>query len=213
LVNRVPFLAAVTFACVLAAILLLEYRNGVDRRTALTMDQSRPASQASPAPAASHGATPGADLAAAVRTILERPLFSPSRRPGQAAVVSTALPRLAGIIIGPHGARAIFAGTGDGRAIIAGPGAHAGPYLIRDVSAAGVSVIGPNGPQLLHPSYDRNPHEAPGSGQFPVSPGQPGTVGGPSILDLLRSRVQNGEGLKPSLLPPPNLQTAPGARR
>ena len=205
--NRLPFLAAVTLAFILAAIVLLEYRNAGDGGAALSANQPAPAraepSARLPASAASLSA---AALDGQVRTVLERPLFSPSRRPGQAVVASTELPRLAGIIIGPRGARAIFASSGEDRAIIAGPGMHAGPYLVRAVGATGVSVIGPNGPELLHPIYD---HDAThGAGGLPG-----GAPAGPSILDLLRAHVQNGGGLRSVQLPSPLLHTMPGPQR
>ena len=208
------FLAAVTLAFVLAGIILLEYagRDGNRGAAAITSQLAPVRAEAPvPAPGAAGGAAGMAATAALldreVSTILERPLFSPSRRPGHAAVASTELPRLAGIIIGPHGARAIFATSGEDRAIIAGPGAHAGPDLVRAVDVAGVSVIGPNGPELLHPAYDRNAPRGTPAAASPVG------ASNPSILDLLRSRVQNGGGVN-TRLPPSSLpQTAPGQQR
>ena len=194
-----------TLACLLAAAILFEIQGG-------ERPQAVPGSTlAAPAPGtAARGRVPDATVSAAAlqgwsRTILERPLFSPSRRPGQAAAASSAAPpRLAGIIIGPGGARAIFASTNDSRAIVAGNGAHVGPYLIRLVGPAGVSVIGPNGPELLRPVYD---HAATrGEAAAPIG-------GAVSILDLLRNRVQSGESLRSSLLPAPARQTAPNGRR
>jgi hypothetical protein len=197
----------------LAATILLEYRGGANDAGALSPNLPAPSHPASvsrnPSPAVQPGGVSAAMLEGWVRTILDRPLFSPSRRPGQVAVASTELPRLAGIIIGPDGARAIFASSGGARAIVAGAGAHAGPYLIRAVDPTGVSVIGPNGPELLHPAYDRNAvrgsaapgYQAPGSGS-----------GQGSILDLLRARAQNGDGLRPPLPASPP-QRLPGPQR
>ena len=213
--NRVPFLAAAALAAVLGLTILIELaRSGPGAGPGAGPGSSVSAGTVPAAtldPAASRASPPvprSADIAAAaldgwVSTILARPLFSPSRRPGQAVVASTELPRLAGIIIGPDGARAIFATSGDRRAIVAGPGAHAGPYLIRAVDRAGVAVTGPDGDRLLHPAYD--PSAAAGSATIIGSalPGQPQTTGGASILDLLRSRVQAGSGgLRPLLVPP-----------
>lgn len=202
----------------LALAILLEYRAGTNEgavlspnplvpnqaaRVARRIPQPAGPSGLSPSGSSRSGAIPSAaSLEDWVRTILERPLFSPSRRPGQVAVAATELPRLAGIIIGPGGARAIFATGGDSRAIVAGAGAHAGPYLIRAVGPTGVSVVGPNGPELLRPSYDRNASReanAPGN-QAPglQNPGNPGA----SILDLLRARVQNGVAPPPALPAP-----------
>jgi hypothetical protein len=187
----------------LALAILFEYRGGTNEGAVLNPNSSVPAVRmARPVPQAVHlGGISAATLDGWVRTILERPLFSPSRRPGQVVVATTEVPRLAGIIIGPGGARAIFATGGDARAIVAGVGAHAGPYLIRAVAPAGVSVVGPNGPELLHPAFDRNAARSgavPGGG----APGGPGS----SILDLLRARVQNGEGMRPAPSPPQRFQ-------
>ena len=205
--NRVPFLAAAALAAVLGLIILIELaRPGEAPGGRLGY---MPATTADPAASgASPHAPPPAVVAAAaldgwVRTILERPLFSPSRRPGQAAVASTELPRLAGIIIGPEGARAIFATAGDQRAIIAGPGGHAGPYLIRAVDHSGVAVVGPDGARLLRPAYDPETAARSAAGPGGALPGQPQGSGGASILDLLRSRLQTGGGLRPLLVPPP----------
>jgi len=121
-----------------------------------------------------------------VQTVLQRPLFSPSRRPSQQEAAPTELPRLAGIVIAPRGAFAIFSVQGRSRAVVAGEGARVGPYLVRQVSASGVSVEGPAGLQRLHPTFDPN---APRGASAPAAPGQPP----PSILDLLRGRL-NGSG-------------------
>ena len=201
------------------AAILLEYRI-VGRHAALPPAVAAAPVQATPAMPARGDAQQGLALGALAASILERPLFSPSRRPGQLSVAATEVPRLAGIIIGPTGAKAIFAGAGDGRAIVAGTGAQAGPYLIRSIGMKGVSVIGPNGPELLHPDYDRN------ATQSAAGPGEPGAGGvagpagiagasPPSILDLLRARMQTSGGVKPVMplvpnLPLGNAQIAPG---
>ncbi len=190
--NRTLPAILVALACGLAILLLIEARGG------------KPVATVIPHGEAVHKAGPPARVAVSsavpeiwVRTILDRPIFSPSRRPGSVAVASTELPRLAGIIVGPEGARAIFAGSGDGRAIVATAGGRAGPYLIRSVGLTGVSVIGPNGAELLQPVYD---HDQPSAAGMPVQ------AGPPSILDLLRSRVQTGANLNSSLLPPSTFQ-------
>ena len=198
--NRLPLAALAVLACLLAVVLLAETRG---RERAAVLPAAVPTHEPGPAPGVPiHGGVSAALLESWVGAVLERPIFSPSRRPGTVALAaSTELPRLAGIIVGPGGARAIFASSGDTRAIVAGAGGRAGPYLIRAVGLSGVSVIGPNGAELLRPDYDRN-------GAHPVV-GLPAEPGPPSILDLLRSRVQNGGGLNPSLLPPPTFQHPP----
>ena len=188
--TRLPLLALVVLACIFAGFVLLEVRAGAPRGAAPIVAVPPPSSTRAVASAG----VPAPTLQEWTQTILARPLFSPSRRPGHAAAASTVVPRLAGIIIDAKGARAIFASPGDARAIIAGAGAHAGPYLIRAVAASGVSVVGPNGPQVLHPSYDQD-----GSAAGAASPA-PSTAGTPSILDLLRARMRKDGG--PHLGPP-----------
>ncbi len=194
--NRLPLAALAALACLLVVLLLIESHGREETPLPLSISTQAPA--AASGMSLSH-AISRAPLESRVQTVLARPIFSPSRRPGSAvAAPSTALPRLAGIIVGPGGARAIFASSGDSRAIIAAAGGRAGPYLIRAVGLAGVSVVGPNGAELLHPAYDRNgPRTAVGAS---------GDSAPPSILDLLRSRVQNGGGLNRSLISPPILQ-------
>ena len=202
--NRIPVLALAALAFLLAATILGEYRDARHRQ-AVSDITTLPL----PAPEAPvRGPAPAAGVSAAAlegwsRTILERPLFSPSRRPGRAAVASTAVPRLAGIIIGPGGGRAIFASADGSRAIVAGAGARVGPYLIGLVGPAGVAVTGPTGPELLHPVYDRNATRG--------NAGMPGAT--PSILDLLRGHMQGTDGLRSATLPSSILQRAPDARR
>ncbi|WP_428390404.1 hypothetical protein [Lichenicoccus sp.] len=193
--TRLPLLAFAALICVLAGLILLEVRAGVPRHTLPVVAALPPPST----PIAVSAGVAAPALQEWTQTILARPLFSPSRRPGHAAAVSTVVPRLAGIIIDAKGARAIFASPGDARAIIVGAGAHAGPYLIRAVAASGVSVIGPNGPQMLHPSYDQD------SSAGAASPAPPST-GTPSILDLLRARMRSQGGPH---LGPPNSGPAP----
>ncbi|WP_428377085.1 hypothetical protein [Lichenicoccus sp.] len=167
------------------------------RSTAISSRQ--PAAGRQTPPALPSGTQGGALQEAWSRTILERPLFSPSRRPSAAAAAAaTAPPRLAGIIVGPAGDHAIFAGAGDARAILAGVGAQVGPYLIRAITADGIDVTGPNGKQHMLPHYDNNgpPTQAAGTpGQR--TPPPPGT----SILDMLRARLRPGGGALPAGAP------------
>ncbi len=186
--RRVLFAALVTFACVLLAVDLLEYGGVRDEKAALVTHAPASASTAAQLLTTARFTVPLSTLNNWSDVILARPLFDPSRRPSKQSVASTVLPRLAGIIVGPRRSSAIFATPGDTRAIIVSDGGHAGPYLIRAVSPAGVSVLGPSGPELLHPVYDRAAQQA-------NTPGAPAP--GASLLDLLRARVQNHGGPLP----------------
>ncbi len=172
-------------ACVLLAALGLEYHSSVKRETRLAHSLSAPAAVASAAGAGAAirpgPAAPAADL---VRdwsgTALARPLFSRQRRPAATAVAGPRQPRLAGIVIGPSGARAIFAGDGSARGTVAGVGQQAGDWKVLAIAADGVQVTGPGGSRTLRPSRDPN------GSQVADTPPQH-----PSILDLLRSRTLN----------------------
>lgn len=134
-----------------------------------------------------------------VQTILQRPLFSPSRRPATTAAAPARLPRLAGIVIAPRGALAIFSLPGEARAVVAGSGGHVGPYLLRAVEPTGVTVDGPSGPQRLRPTYDPEAQQAQRDASGP-------SQAPPSILDLLRARTAGGLHRPPGVAdrrPPP----------
>ena len=89
---------------------------------------------------------------------LARPLFSVSRRPpaglaGQPGAVDTAPPpRLSGVVIVGSQRRAIFQ-DGD-KSLVATVGSSLGKYRIISVDLAQVTLEGPNGAEILKPSYD-----------------------------------------------------------
>ena len=88
-------------------------------------------------------------------TILARPLFSPDRRPSAAAAAITSapgLPRLAGIMVGPFGRSAIFAGDGP-KPLVAQEGARIAGYTVKAIEAAQVRLSGPNGNVVLYPTF------------------------------------------------------------
>ncbi len=124
-----------------------------------------PASPEPLVPGLIHAARPHAPRAAAApdrseqwaATVLARPLFSPQRRPpppaGVVAQAATALPRLTGILVGPDGARAIFAPDG-GKPIVLGPGGRLDGGVIRAIGVGGVVLARAGGEQVLHPRFD-----------------------------------------------------------
>jgi hypothetical protein len=122
-------------------------------------------------------------------TVLARPLFSPSRRPPEAAITAVAaaagLPRLTAILVTDAGRSAIFAGSADGKPIIVQEGGRIGHYQVQSIAASQVTVSGPDGQKRLHPSFAASA----GGGLGVTSPAAPPAQ--PSILDLLR-------GVKPS---------------
>lgn len=84
--------------------------------------------------------------------LLDRPVFSPDRRPPSVPAAASpgerSLPRLAGVLIGPTQRRAIFAGG----AVLA-VGDALGPWRIGEIEEGSVTVLGPQGVQVLRPAY------------------------------------------------------------
>lgn len=171
-----PLLAV---ACMLVVLLAVEYHVGVSREHAL--NQSIVPAAGTAGKSRSRPAVPAPDAAAAARqmeVVLARPLFTQSRRPVATALAGPSEPRLAGIIVGPSGRRAIFAGENDARGTVAAVGQDAGSWKVLAIEPDAVQVSGPDGPRTLRPSR--------GSGD-PVGAAPP-LPAHPSILDLLRAR-------------------------
>ncbi|MGC1408981.1 MAG: hypothetical protein WA864_08590 [Acetobacteraceae bacterium] len=110
-----------------------------------------------------------------VAITLARPLFSPDRRPTADAVTVASgrtvpgLPRLAGILVGPFGRSAIFA-TNGAKPIVVQEGGRVAAYTIKSIEATQVRLLGPDGAQVLYPSFE--PAAAPArrpAGQAPLS--------------------------------------------
>jgi hypothetical protein len=122
---------------------------------------SDPTDPAGPAhaPAAREPTVPQA-LAAPVQDwvddSLARPLFTQGRRPnshGVAVAGLQGLPRLAGVIVAPSGRSAIFADGGVTTPIVAAEGTQLGRYRVQSIEAGQVTVLGPEGTRVLHPSF------------------------------------------------------------
>ena len=201
---------ATACACLLVGVLVLEYQFGVTREGRLAYPEralaaARPAHAAT---AADDAAPDPARIDDWTRIVLARPLFSPSRRPATTIAAGPQQPRLSGIVMGPDGRRAIFAGDGDARGMVAGVGQQAGAWQVRAIDQNSVQVFGPDGPRTLTPSRDASASgtaDVLGGGALPDHP---------SILDLLRNRrlqfgpqntQQNGQmpRLPAALLTPP----------
>ncbi len=129
-----------------------------------------------PAPAAEHAKE-------WVATILQRPLFSQTRRPPPGEGTSgPGLPRLSGILVSPSERTAIFAATGGGKPIIAGEGARIGAYVLQSISAGQVTLVGPGGDRVLRPSF-APAATAPAGLLTPTS----AAMGQPSLIGLVQS--------------------------
>jgi hypothetical protein len=139
---------------------------------------------------------------------LARPLFSISRRPPkvEARAGPSAAPdqaRLAGILIGRFGRRAIFAPEGGGKPLVLGEGAPINESVIRSIEPS--QVVLASG-AVLTPSFDKNRTPSapfiPGF-QPPVAAFQPGFANG--------MMPQPGFPMQRSVMPPPQGDGADGA--
>jgi hypothetical protein len=104
-------------------------------------------------------AEPDLDILSDVaKTLLARPLFSPDRRPAPpiAAVVAAGagddVPRLAAVIVGPAGGRAIF-DDGSGHPRIAAEGDSVGHFKVGAIAPGQVSLTASEGERVLRPRY------------------------------------------------------------
>jgi hypothetical protein len=162
-----------------------------------------------PHPSAASAAAPVEDLTALAAKIEARPLFSPARRPPDGTPVATGtgandvgkkddLPRLTGVLFGPSGGRAIFAG-GDGKSRAAGVGDTVGAFRIQEIAPGIVTLAGAEGERVLHPTYvpaTSEPHAA----GVPVSSPTPS---GQNPFLRQRAGPQPSLGGQPPVSPPP----------
>jgi hypothetical protein len=150
------FLALVATVLVLAGIVGLELRGGTGLSAPTTRDA---ASRSTVTPQAGVPGQPADDRTdGRVATILGRPLFSPTRRPDEAANEGApgGMARLTGVTVSPIGKAAIFAAPAGGKPIVIGEGARIGAYVVGSIEAGAVTVIGPEGQRVLHPTFDLN---------------------------------------------------------
>lgn len=154
--SRVAFLLIGLLALSLTSVVALELQGVEASDSADIVPIPRPPvpTQATVSPNAAAPATERY-----VEFALARPLFSRDRRPTPAVAVAgenggMALPRLAGILVGPFGRTALFAG-GDGRKSLAvAEGGTVGPYTIKSIEPYAITVDGPDGEHEVRPSFD-----------------------------------------------------------
>ena len=179
--GAIPLLLAL--AAGLAGLIALELRPDSGDDGAMP---AHPAPlMAAPLLAVLPGQAPSANRQAWVEAVLARPLFSPGRRPpppGAAApgAAPAALPRLSGILMDGGSRRAIFAGATDGaRPTVVAEGAEISGFRVQSIEAAQVTMLGPDGPRVLRPSFDPRP---PAPAAAPAPP--PGIPGLPNLQSL-----------------------------
>jgi hypothetical protein len=99
-----------------------------------------------------------ADLAQWMAVILDRPLFSGDRRPvAIVAAAAAGVPRLAGIIMAPDQAAAIFQRAKGAKPLVARPGEAVGEWVVTTIAADGVSLRKADARITLTPQFDGGP--------------------------------------------------------
>jgi hypothetical protein len=161
--GRAAFLCLVLLACGLAAIVSAEWQVAGRGPEADPFAPVRHVAKAQPRVASED---PEDHTDAWLATALARPLFSrtrkptpPEAKPGSAPALS-ALPRLTGVIVGPFGRTAIFAGADGAKPVAVAEGKELGPYTVEAIEPGGVRVSGPQGEQLVLLTADANARSA-----------------------------------------------------
>ena len=170
--NRWFVLAGAAAAlATIVALELLSFDDTADSVVATSPSQGIEAARPAP-PAPSDTAL----LANISETVLQRPLFSPERKAAAGAgadVAQTAtdeLPRLAGVIVGPSGRRAIFADS-NGHPKVASEGTTLGRFTVRSIAPGQVILTSSEGDRVLRPAF--TPAPAPDAGAPQPPPGVP----------------------------------------
>jgi hypothetical protein len=154
-------------------------------------------------PPAALAALQSEQLESWLQTTLARPLFEAGRRPSKATAsqpkIATAprLPRLAGVLISKDRRQVIFAGS-DGKPIIVGEGTAVDGFMVQSIAAGQVTVVGPDGPQVLHPTFDPDHRPPPPPAPLPVA-APPIIPGLPGVQPNVPGFTQRGQ-----LMPPPS---------
>jgi hypothetical protein len=154
----------------LAVALPFEFGSGLSE----TVVPEKPSSKSVEAPAVQNDRPAISQLTA---TILARPLFSPTRRPPEAAGTdNSGTPlsdlRLTGILITPDQRLAIFSPAG-GKPLVRSEGDMVSDWRIDSIASQSVSLTGPTGATTLEPKADPNLVRATGAQQAMAPPPQP----------------------------------------
>jgi hypothetical protein len=168
-------------AVMLSGIIGLEVREALNEAPAPAAP-TRQQSEEPPAPGL--GSVPSDQTARNLTAILERPLFSPSRRPDETAANKVAdMGRLTGVLVSPAGKVTIFAGSAGGKPVVVREGGHIGEYVISSIDVGAVTLAGPAGQRILHPTFDPSPPPP-----KPVVPAKPGIP--TALIEQLAAQVK-----------------------
>ena len=134
-----------------------------------------------------------------IAAILARPLFSPTRRPAEAAATDhseTPLSdmRLTGVLITPDQHLAIFAPAG-GKPLARSEGEMISDWRIESINNQSVSLTGPTGTTILEPKADPNLVRVQAAQPAAAPPPQPATPA---------ANPQPAPSFRASVAPPPS---------
>jgi hypothetical protein len=218
--TRPAFLGLALLASLLAAAISLEFDIGAPAEDATGIVPVRHLPKAQPRVASED---PEDHTDAWVATALARPLFSRDRKPTPVETKAgtgsalTSLPRLTGVVVGPFGRTAIFAGAENAKPIAVSLGKTLGPYTVEAIEPGRVTVNGPEGERTVTlaadpatrqtllaemPQAPPPPQQAAAAGTLPG--GVPGAATGlvprPNLLNF-RPGMQFQRGLPPGVQP------------
>lgn len=94
-------------------------------------------------------------ITAHLALVLERPVFTPARRPTRPGFIGTGVPRLSGIVRGPSLSLAIFAAQTDGgRSMLLATGDGVAGWRVARIDMDRVVLVRNRSMLQLQPSYD-----------------------------------------------------------
>jgi hypothetical protein len=179
-------LALFGLAAVLAAMLAWEIAApGAETGSSAPGAEAGLSAALASAGAASRGVPDADALSGIVGAIDERPLFNRDRRASNklagklsgGTAIDASLPRLAGVIIGPSGGRAIFA-LADGKSRSAAVGEAVGRFTVTDIATNAVTLSSAGGELRLRPTYAPSPADSPAGSSTGRPTGSPtGSLG------------------------------------
>jgi hypothetical protein len=96
----------------------------------------------------------GPKAPANLEVVLARPIFSETRRPPADAASESFQPRLTGVLVSNVARTAIFAVGSSHKLIALAEGGSLGPNVVQSIIAGQVTMSGPDGTRVLHPTFD-----------------------------------------------------------
>lgn len=196
--SKQPAMWLLVVAGMLGLVLLVEFWRGEQSIAAIEAPYAAPVRTAAESrEAVQDSAVDPDEIAGWLRVALARPLMTVARKPaasggGPAISLAGGLPRLAGTLTDTDRSVAIFARDDGGKPVVVAQGAALGPWRVTRIAPNSVTLEGPSGRQVLHPSFGKGtPADVPGT----TMPGMPAMQPGLNFPGLvppnLPGRLQN----------------------